>query len=109
VRTLESSTLSARIDGFLASRGITPDTTLVVGGRQGEAAPAAQVPAPVAPAAPAPPTVELQPPSAAVDFVCEDDVRQALRSGQRIRLSARAIVTPAARDLGDAHDVLIDA
>jgi acetaldehyde dehydrogenase (acetylating) len=109
VRTLESSTLSARIDGFLASRGITPDTTLVVGGRQGEAGPAAQVPAPVAPAAPAPPTVELQPPSAAVDFVCEDDVRQALRAGQRIRLSARAIVTPAARDLGDAHDVLIDA
>ena len=40
----------------------------------------------------------------AVDFVCEDDVRQALRAGRRIRLAARAIVTPAARELGDTNE-----
>ncbi len=44
---------------------------------------------------------------AAVDFVCEDDVRQALRAGRRIMLTERAIVTPAARDLGDANDVFV--
>jgi hypothetical protein len=42
-----------------------------------------------------------------VDFVCEDDVRQALRTGRRIRLAARAIVTPAARELGDTNDVFV--
>jgi hypothetical protein len=43
----------------------------------------------------------------AVDFVCEDDVRQALRAGRRIRLAPRAIVTPAARELGDTHAVFV--
>jgi hypothetical protein len=42
-----------------------------------------------------------------VDFVCEDDVRQALRAGRRIRLAARAIVTLAARELGDANDLFV--
>jgi hypothetical protein len=36
-----------------------------------------------------------------VSFVCEDDVRLAARAGRRIRLAPKAIVTPAARDLGD--------
>ena len=35
-------------------------------------------------------------------FVCEDDVRAAAREGRRIRLAPKAIVTPAARDTGDA-------
>jgi hypothetical protein len=45
----------------------------------------------------------------AVDFVCEDDVRQALRAGRRIRLAPKAIVTPAARELGDTNAVFIEA
>ena len=53
--------------------------------------------------------VEVENTGPAVDFVCEDDVRQALRAGTRIRLAAKAIVTPAARELGDAHDVFVDA
>jgi hypothetical protein len=43
----------------------------------------------------------------AVDFVCEDDVRRARREGRRIVLSARAIVTPAARDEARGSDVLV--
>jgi acetaldehyde dehydrogenase (acetylating) len=61
-----------------------------------------RVPASTAPAA-AParsPTGEL------LDFVCEDDVRRALREGRVLRLSARAIVTPSARDVAAGKDVL---
>jgi hypothetical protein len=42
-----------------------------------------------------------------VDFVCEDDVRQAVREGRKIVIGERTIVTPAARDLGDQHRVLV--
>lgn len=47
--------------------------------------------------------VAAEPP---VEFVCEEDVRRALREGRRIRVAARAIVTPAARDLAEGRDVL---
>jgi len=112
VRTLDAEALSARIDGFLASRGITRDTVMVLGG--GSTTPP-QAPAPAPPAGPPadalppPPPFEVQNAGPAVDFVCEDDVRQAMRTGARIRLAARAIVTPAARELGDAHDIFVDA
>jgi acetaldehyde dehydrogenase (acetylating) len=46
---------------------------------------------------------------AVVDFVCEEDVRQALRLGRKITIGERTIVTPAARDLGDAHRILVMA
>jgi hypothetical protein len=36
-----------------------------------------------------------------MSFVCEEDVRVAAREGRRLRLAHRAIVTPAARDLGE--------
>jgi acetaldehyde dehydrogenase (acetylating) len=39
-------------------------------------------------------------------FICEDDVRQAARSGRRLSVGPKTILTPAARDLGDALGVL---
>jgi hypothetical protein len=77
-----------RIDQFLASRGI----------------PAAEN-APRATEAVVPGATPQRP----AQFVCEDDVRQALRSGQKIVLDSRTIVTPAARDLGEEKRVFIDA
>jgi acetaldehyde dehydrogenase (acetylating) len=38
-----------------------------------------------------------------VDFVCEDDVREAIRHNRRIVVGARTIVTPSARDLAEAN------
>jgi hypothetical protein len=38
-------------------------------------------------------------------FVCEDDVRAAIEAGRKLVLAERAIVTPAARDLAEAHRV----
>lgn len=56
-----------------------------------------------APAPPAPPAPSAQP---TVDFVCEEDVRKALREGRRLRLKPGAIVTPAARDAAAGTKVL---
>jgi acetaldehyde dehydrogenase (acetylating) len=64
-----------------------------------------------APPQPAPPLSsykELQPsPSTPAAFVCEDDVRAAIHSKSQIVLGRKTIVTPSARELGEAHDVFV--
>jgi acetaldehyde dehydrogenase (acetylating) len=42
---------------------------------------------------------------APLDFVCEDDVRRAIQAGRQLVVAERAIVTPAARDLGEQHRI----
>ena len=39
------------------------------------------------------------------DFVCEEDVRSALKAKQKILINAKTIITPAARELGEERDV----
>jgi hypothetical protein len=40
-----------------------------------------------------------------LDFVCEGDVRLAIEAGRKLVLAERAIVTPAARELGEQHRI----
>lgn len=40
-----------------------------------------------------------------VDFVSETDVRNAIEKGEKIYITPKTIVTPAARDLGDEKDI----
>lgn len=87
-----AAALALRIDQFLSSRGFQ-GTGVQRNGVQPVAASAQP-----SPDAPVP-----------VSFVCEDDVRTALRTGQSIFIHERTIVTPAARELGDAHRVLVQA
>jgi hypothetical protein len=54
----------------------------------------------------APPTPEVKPP-VAVDFVCEADVRQAIREERKIYVAAKTIITPSARDLAGPSDILV--
>jgi acetaldehyde dehydrogenase (acetylating) len=82
--------LARRIDEFLASRGYLP------------------APNPKPPAAPKPQD-EPRPRAKIAEFVCEDDVRQAIRQGLKIVIGERTIVTPAARDLGEAQRVFEQA
>jgi acetaldehyde dehydrogenase (acetylating) len=42
-------------------------------------------------------------------FVCEDDVRTAIKLGRTITIGERTIVTPAARDAGDAARIFVYA
>jgi acetaldehyde dehydrogenase (acetylating) len=85
---LSPDVLGARIDEFLATRGISTGVKAVT-------------------PAPAPPSSEA--PGKAAEFVCEDDVRQAVRSGQKIVVNSRTIVTPAARDLGEEKRIFVEA
>ncbi len=56
---------------------------------------------------PSPRAVAPVPAGPAVDFVCEEDVRQALDSGQKIPVNARTIITPSARDLAQDKNLFI--
>ncbi|MGB9333795.1 MAG: aldehyde dehydrogenase family protein [Candidatus Acidiferrales bacterium] len=42
-----------------------------------------------------------------MDFVSENDIRVAMTKQQKIFIGPKTIVTPAARDLGDSHEILI--
>jgi acetaldehyde dehydrogenase (acetylating) len=80
--------LRSRVDRFLQAKGFAPG------------------PPPVTPsAAPKVTPHPAEPVEKPASFVCEDDVRQAIRNGRTITISDRSIVTPAARDLGDAQNV----
>jgi acetaldehyde dehydrogenase (acetylating) len=91
-KTISAETLSARVDQFLSSRGFRPSDT-------GSTSPGtAPTPAPAATA-----------PQAPVPFVCEDDVRAAIKEGRQILIGERTIVTPSARDLGEASRIFREA
>ena len=84
---ISADALSRRIDDFLGSRGFKPEAgpALSTQARQSDARAKAD--------------------DKPLDFVCEEDVRLAIQAGRKLVVSDRAIVTPAARDLGDANRV----
>jgi acetaldehyde dehydrogenase (acetylating) len=90
---IASGELTARVDAFLARRGYGEPT----GGALDQGVAAS--------------TTEADPSQAEVprpvEFVCEEDVRLALRSGTQLSVDERTIVTPAARDLAEAHGVFV--
>ena len=86
---LAAAALTRRIDEFLATRGYQAAT------RVESATPPRPAPA-IAPPADAP-----------MPFVSEQDVRLAHQAGRRIQIDEHTIVTPSARDYGDAHDLFI--
>lgn len=57
------------------------------------------------PSAGAPPARAAVPAGPPEAFICEDDVRRAARDGRRLAIGPNTIVTPAARDLGEASGV----
>lgn len=85
---MDRATIVAAVERYLARRGV------------------AVAPAPVAsepPPRPAAPAITI------VDFVCEDDVRRAIRDGRKIYTGPKTIVTPAAHDLAASNDILVVA
>jgi acetaldehyde dehydrogenase (acetylating) len=87
---ISAETLAARIDDFLTSRGYKgPD------GNPKSDSPQTRTEGPAS--------------EAPADFVCEDDVRAALRAGRTILIGERTILTPSARDLGEARKVFVQA
>ena len=87
---ISAQTLSSRVDAFLSSRGFRPGD------------------------APSSDTVKEAPPKPLAadnpkDFICEEDVRAALKSGGTLLVGERTIVTPSARELGEANKVFVQA
>ena len=101
---LDGDVLAARVHDFLAARGVTSRT-------QAPAADptAAAAFAEAARAAPAAPRPDAEPADPPAEFVCEDDVRQAVRGSRSILVNERTIITPAARDLAARHQVFVHA
>ena len=105
---IAADVLARRIDEFLTSRGYRPTAAPPDAGTRSESGggtPARKEEA--APPAPSPQRVETT--EKPVDFVCEDDVRQAMKQGRKIVTGERTIVTPAARDLGEQNRVFVQA
>jgi acetaldehyde dehydrogenase (acetylating) len=95
----DRSEIAAAVERYLARRSVTSSAVT-------NPATSTPSPAPSAPAAtPAPPPAAAEP--TLVDFVCEDDVRQAIRDSRKIFIGPKAIVTPSARDLAGPHDILV--
>ena len=108
---IAADVLARKIDEFLSARGYAApagagpgDRAAHAGGPGGESTPPAQpgvtASAPAGTAAFAAPVA---------DFVCEDDVRQALKQNRKIVIGEKTIVTPAARDLGEQHRAFVQA
>jgi acetaldehyde dehydrogenase (acetylating) len=94
---IAAESLTRRIDAFLASRGIggTPSALRTPLSEAPQAPKAPSIPqASSAPQAPSP-----------AQFVCEEDVRNAVKAGQKILVGERSISPPAARDAGEAARV----
>jgi len=87
----KSSSVAGIVDKFLESKGIAQTCEPCAAPKRTPEPP----PAPVA----------------VTDFVCEDDVRQAIRDGRKIFIGAKTIITPSARELANAQreEILIQA
>lgn len=91
---IDPATLAQRIDAFLSTRGVRSGVT-------NDPPPAPPERRPTTPVLPESPALSQTP----VEFVCEDDVRQALQEKRPIVVDDKTIVTPAARDLAEQHGV----
>ena len=88
-KTISAQALAAKIDSFLASRGYRPpDEEPITTSQDGGSSPRADNPP---------------------EFICEEDVRAALRAGKKLLVGERTIITPAARDLGESEKVFQQA
>jgi acetaldehyde dehydrogenase (acetylating) len=81
--TVDRAAVVSAVERYLAKRGVAP--------------------------APAPAVKAPEPVVTTVEFVCEDDVRRAVRESRKIFVGPKTIITPSARDLANQHDTLVVA
>jgi acetaldehyde dehydrogenase (acetylating) len=96
---------AAVVDRFLAGRGATPrPAPPATCGVKSESNPVCHS---CSASAPAPPAAEKPAEVPIVDFVCEDDVRSAMKQSKKIYIGPKTIVTPSARELAGRFDILV--
>jgi acetaldehyde dehydrogenase (acetylating) len=89
---VSATSLTKRIDAFLATKGFA----------RGADAPGVAVNV----ENPSKPVSAGDKPAA---FVCEEDVKQAIKHGRKIVIGDRSLITPAARDLAEQHRIFVQA
>jgi acetaldehyde dehydrogenase (acetylating) len=87
---IPAQALAARIDSFLESRGYRGSADKEDPGRTVQSFAEATVDKPA-------------------EFVCEDDVRAAIKAGRKVLIDEKTIVTPSARDLGESQKLFVQA
>jgi len=87
---IPAQALAARIDSFLQSRGYRGSADKEDPGRTVQSFAEATGDKPA-------------------EFVCEDDVRAAIKAGRKVLIDERTIVTPSARDLGESQMLFVQA
>ena len=96
---MDRAEIAALVDRFLADRHVHQPP-------QSAPAPAASFerPAPPLPTAPTP-AAPVSSNGRVYDFVCEEDVKRAIASREKIYINGKTIITPAARELGEEREV----
>ena len=107
--SVDKSALLAAVERHLAERGITLSPATLAQSASPATAMAASCGCSPKPAEAPPTAAPATPPLKIVAFVCEDDVRAAIQSKKKIFIGPRTIVTPAARDLAAAGEILVMA
>jgi hypothetical protein len=99
--TVDRAEIAALVDRFLAERAVHQSAQHAP---SPSAAPAASSEKPVPPQPPPPPTPSVASNGRVYDFVCEEDVKRAIASREKIYINGKTIITPSAREL-DERDV----
>jgi acetaldehyde dehydrogenase (acetylating) len=103
--TVDRAEIAAMVDRFLAERHVHQPAQHVSPSSPPPAAEPFERPVQPAPqSAPAAPTTVTSN-GRVYDFVCEEDVKRAVASRQKIYINGKTIITPAARELGEERDV----
>jgi len=106
------ATIEQVIDQWLGRKATSTPVTLASAYAPPLAVPAPAVAPPLASyeqLEPSKAKAEKKEPPKPVGFVCEDDVRTALLSNAKITVGKKTIITPSARELGEAGDVFVVA
>jgi acetaldehyde dehydrogenase (acetylating) len=101
--TVDRTEIAALVDRFLAERHVQPPAQHVAASSIPPVAPPDKPvhPLPTAPSVAAPVVSNGR----VYDFVCEEDVRRAIASREKIYINAKTIITPSARELGEEREV----
>ena len=108
---IDRQEIAAIVDRFLAGKRLEPAASPLPSPvpAEIESEAGSMYTAPPPPPPPAPRENKPAPPSnngaKAVEFVSEEDVRRAIQKGEKIYITARTIITPAARDIGEPAEV----
>ena len=102
-------TVEGVVDRFLATRKITGSAAAPVCGCSVSPKPPAVEPAAAPSSAPKPEKTAAVPAPqiTIVDFVCENDVRDAMARNTKIYIGPRTIVTPSARELAARDEIIV--